>query len=358
MPLPQPASDAAGIIRYTVFGTTPDLAYSHLEVSVDGRGRAEHVPEPILLPPALKFTPFQVLPSPDGRYMVLMEPVEPGGRPYVFDQVTGQGKVLFQPYGGGSFFGWHPDGHQFLFWIDSVGLWLIDAETLESTTLALPEGPVQGAAISPDGLRVAYIAENRPTLGSLWLVSTAGSDAAPQFDAGDISYLYPGAWSPDGTRIVYYGNCVQPLPKGEVPPGGPLCLFDMRTQERRALNLPFAGFSPTWSPDSRYIAATGLTPDESSCSGKNLSAFEQDDCQYVARSIYILDTLTGEVRLLTSGIAPVWSPDGSMLAFLSNRSGAPEVWTIHVDGTGLQQLTTDGQRKSPYQLTWSREVKK
>jgi TolB protein len=40
---------------------------------------------------------------------------------------------------------------------------------------------------------------------------------------------------------------------------------------------------------------------------------------------------------------PVWSPDGSLIAFVSMRSGAPELWLINADGTGLRQLTNDGQ---------------
>ena len=334
-------------------GTSPDLTFSHFALRVDAEGKTAGVSAPVRLPLELDFSPYQVFPSPDGRYLVLMQAVEPGGRPYVVNQATGQIKEPFDwRLGGGKFFGWHPDGRRFLFWIDSVALWLVDAETFETTTLALPRSPVQGAIISPDGLTVAYIAENRPVLGSLWLVSSAGSDAKPLFDAGTISYLYPGAWSPDGTHIVYYGNCAPPDPTS-----GQLCLYSLQSGEHQVIRLPFLGFSPAWSPDSRYLAATGLSPDDSPCEGGNLSASEQQTCREAASSIYIADIVTGEVRKVTAGIMPAWSPDGSMLAFISHRSRAPEVWAIRADGAGLQQLTTDGQAKRP-ELSWSREAEK
>jgi dipeptidyl aminopeptidase/acylaminoacyl peptidase len=38
---------------------------------------------------------------------------------------------------------------------------------------------------------------------------------------------------------------------------------------------------------------------------------------------------------------PRWSPDGKLLAFISNRSGTSEVWTIKPDGNGLRQLTAN-----------------
>ena len=41
-----------------------------------------------------------------------------------------------------------------------------------------------------------------------------------------------------------------------------------------------------------------------------------------------------------------WSPTGNQLAFLSNRSGAWELWTINANGTGATQLTSTGGTKA------------
>jgi dipeptidyl aminopeptidase/acylaminoacyl peptidase len=38
---------------------------------------------------------------------------------------------------------------------------------------------------------------------------------------------------------------------------------------------------------------------------------------------------------------PVWSPDGSRLAWVSNRSGKSELYVMNLDGTGLTQVTSD-----------------
>jgi Tol biopolymer transport system component len=35
------------------------------------------------------------------------------------------------------------------------------------------------------------------------------------------------------------------------------------------------------------------------------------------------------------------SPDGSKLVFYSNRNGNYDIYTVNIDGTNLQQLTTD-----------------
>jgi Tol biopolymer transport system component len=50
-----------------------------------------------------------------------------------------------------------------------------------------------------------------------------------------------------------------------------------------------------------------------------------------------------ESRQLTNDLhkdrAPRWSPNGTEIAFFSDRSGSYEIWTIHRDGSGLRQLT-------------------
>ncbi|HEX5950102.1 MAG TPA: hypothetical protein VFZ96_03795, partial [Actinomycetota bacterium] len=41
--------------------------------------------------------------------------------------------------------------------------------------------------------------------------------------------------------------------------------------------------------------------------------------------------------------APAWSPDGTTIAFASDRDGGfPEIYLINVDGTGLTRLTSNG----------------
>lgn len=36
---------------------------------------------------------------------------------------------------------------------------------------------------------------------------------------------------------------------------------------------------------------------------------------------------------------PVWSPDGSRIAFVSQEKGSDDIWVINPDGTGVRQLT-------------------
>ena len=43
---------------------------------------------------------------------------------------------------------------------------------------------------------------------------------------------------------------------------------------------------------------------------------------------------------LAEGWDPAWSPDGSALAFVSDRHGSPDLFLLRADGTGLTRLTS------------------
>ncbi len=61
--------------------------------------------------------------------------------------------------------------------------------------------------------------------------------------------------------------------------------------------------------------------------------------------LYLLAINGGEARRITSGTAwdcmPVFSPDGSQIAFISDRSGSDNLWVMNVDGTGLRRVTSE-----------------
>lgn len=93
---------------------------------------------------------------------------------------------------------------------------------------------------------------------------------------------------------------------------------------------------------TRHIAfeteeGTWLAPD-SSPDGKSI-LFD------LLGDIYSLDSAGGLARPLMTGLAfeanPVFSPDGKQFAFLSDRSGANNLWIANVDGSDPRQLSQD-----------------
>ena len=75
--------------------------------------------------------------------------------------------------------------------------------------------------------------------------------------------------------------------------------------------------------------------------------------------LYMLPVTGGTARLLLGGVAfdsqPVFSPDGSRIAFVSDRSGSDNLWVANADGSGLRQLSRDAGLETFSSPAWSRD---
>jgi dipeptidyl aminopeptidase/acylaminoacyl peptidase len=72
--------------------------------------------------------------------------------------------------------------------------------------------------------------------------------------------------------------------------------------------------------------------------------------------LWLVPTKGGRPRQLTRGLvldtSPAWSPNGKTLAFLSDRSEAPQVWTLSLEGGEPRRLTSFGGGPIA-ELSWS-----
>jgi TolB protein len=69
--------------------------------------------------------------------------------------------------------------------------------------------------------------------------------------------------------------------------------------------------------------------------------------------LYIMNVDGSNLRRLTNHPAidttPTWSPTGTQIAFTSDRGGPPSIWVVGVDGLGLRRLSFDNSDRP----TWS-----
>ena len=261
-----------------------------------------------------------------------------------------------------------------------VDLWVIEAGSSEAVRLTTAEGNDRTPAFSPDGGSVAF-ASARDNLGGinaqgsnlryydLFVISSDGSEVSELF-AND-HFNHGPAWSPDGSTIAFYGE--KNLGGVQV-----MQIFVMAADgsgKPTALTAdPVGASSPEWSPDGSRIAFTSLrhgqNADESwdreiyvmDADGENETrltehpakdaspAWSPDGTSIAFSSdragsddIYVMDASGGEPVQLTdspeSDGFPSWSPDGSMIAFVSQRDGDREIYIMAADGTGQVNLS-------------------
>jgi len=104
-----------------------------------------------------------------------------------------------------------------------------------------------------------------------------------------------------------------------------------RITVNRYLNL-----NPSWSPDGRTLAYTAYSP-----TGADI----------VLSRIYEGLPLQRPAKGLGNNYLPVFSPDGTRIAFMSTRDGQAEIYVMNVDGSNLRRLTNHPQ--DDVTPTWS-----
>ena len=137
---------------------------------------------------------------------------------------------------------------------------------------------------------------------------------------------YP-AWSPDGSKIVFVSNR-----NGEEE------IYVMNadgSNVTRLTNDAAVDRFPTWSPDGTKIAFARV----GGPAGPSWQIFVMDatdtDSDGNGDNLRQLTTSSG------NNLAPAWSPDGTKIAFNSDRGNYGEIWVINAaDGTGETQLTS------------------
>lgn len=173
-------------------------------------------------------------------------------------------------------------------------------------------------AWSPDGTKLAFFGEEGISqLGGVyeqgngvWLVDIVNGQMQNHRLLVAQDHVKNMVWSPDGTKLAFEFG----------PPG---LRHEVRVVDAGDGEFisQFAGEQPAWSADSRRLAIKGC--------------FEE--C-----GLWQVNIDGSEAKRLTTGDSdsyPVWSPDGRALVFTSNRAGQWDIYRLRLADSQLEQLT-------------------
>jgi Tol biopolymer transport system component len=195
------------------------------------------------------------------------------------------------------------DGRRIVFSSDRSGnwqIWELPAEGGEARRVRENAATEWQADVSPDGRRLSFLS-NAEEFEKLWVMDLDTGRARALVEhgrnmKGGRAILGNTQWSPDGRRILFSSN---------VNFGHQIYLVDVdRGKERRLSSVTAGGCEPRFSPDGRKVVYV-------------LRRLFKKRSQLVEH-----DLATGAEKVLVDWPAlnydPVYSPDGSELAFVSN----------------------------------------
>ncbi len=294
-------------------------------------------PPPTPTPTPTLFVPFTVTPVPTGTIQgkfVFQDAI--GGMIYT---VNGDGANL-TAVSHGIDPAWSPDGKQIVFarWDNpSPGVYLANADgSDERIVFASPR--VRSPRFSPDGTQIVFSQQKRETPQAVWKLGVVDLATGGLTEPQCSRLCFVPMWSPDGRTIVYTDPTVGIMATDKTS-GAPWIVFGPHgyyfdTAKNAAmpiLHLPPLT-SSALSADGSRVAFMLWAQDHWDINLVNASGGDEIG---VTRPDPILYVFYG---VKVNNVAPVWSPDGKQILFLSDRNGKWEFFTISPAGSNLHQV--------------------
>lgn len=263
--------------------------------------------------------------SPDGRRLVFESHRDGQGEIYVVN-VDGSGlKRITSSPGDETHPSWSPDGKEILFDSNRGGTWNLYVMRPDGTRerrltdpgAAKAEAFARHPSWSPDGKWIAFDSDRdgdeevyvmkRDGTGLRRLTRSPGRDGH-------------ASWTPDGRAIVF----------GSSRSGAPdVWRVAVRGGNEAALVTgPEMDAGGKVSPDGRRLAYfSGNPPDI------HVGTLALEDAASP------LKDPANVTRSAATEYEMAWSPDGTQIAFYSDRTGQYEIYVMKADGSGLRQVT-------------------
>lgn len=340
--------------------------------------------------------------SPDGKWIAFTGQYDGDEQLYVIPATGGEPKMLthypaFGPLAprwgyDNQVYGWTRDGRSIIFrslrdsWALGVAhLYTVSMNGGPAEQMPMPEAG--SGDLSPDGSQIVYSPQSRdfrsekrygggtanvlyifnlstyetrrisegprPSRDPMWIGNTIYFDSDRDGHFNLYAYDVPGGkttqvtfnktwdvrWpsSDNAGRIVYELN-------------GELHLFDTKARKDATISIlvPDDGL---YKRPSRVSAANNIEDAALSPKGERVLFSARGD-------IFTAPVEKGPTRNLTNSSDahdkwPRWSPDGSRIAYISDKSGEEEVWIVAQDGSKPPEQMTTGGRAMRYAPEWS-----
>jgi Tol biopolymer transport system component len=187
-------------------------------------------------------------------------------------------------------------------------LWRSRLDGSDRRQLTFPPRYAYGPHWSPDGKQILYSEFGSDGQLKACLISAEGG-SCKQVTPPDPNFQGDPNWSPDGTKIVFSGEFNDPETE--------IRILDLATNKVSTLPGSRGIFSPRWSPDGRYIAATSFD----------------------GSRVMLFDFVNQQWKELEKGIVgwPNWSKDGRYLYYLE-LGGTGSVRRVNIATSKIEQI--------------------
>lgn len=219
--------------------------------------------------------------------------------------------------------------------------------SLQNQRIAAPTTESSVVDIAFDGRSI--ILSSAKEESNLWRVNTANGAESPV--ARDLNAKLWPTVSPDGGRVVY--QSIKNLSAGNKLLAGNIVVrpLSQGSDADRPVTLSESGFLPAWSPDSTSIAFLKITENRTDLFSVNADGGGEKPITSLGKTLvgYSISPYN-----TTQARAFDWSPDSSRIAYVGEKNGVSNVWSVSPRDGSQVQITSNQDSGTFYNcLIWS-----
>jgi len=217
---------------------------------------------------------------------------------------------------------WSPDGKE-------IAINMQQGGTTSPQQMCLAAGPGQHPQIPPGAIDI--VIQNGQVCFTLpanpyWGLRVVNVATGTYQDLPSSLHSFAPTWDPaDPNRIVFQSG------------HGLMNMYlDQKTTD--PLTTDADQWAPIFSPDGSKIAVSYRQSGNWEVHTLNADGSGEVRLTETPLTVLANEELQGQVPTSWNNAAPAWSPDGSQIAFVTDRSGHWEIWVMNADGSNPHPL--------------------